>query len=229
MRPEIEHNWDLSPKEAIALQNRLRGKIKTQNLEPLTRIKRVAGCDVSYSKATDNCYAAVVIFSYPDLDIIEKSSAVAKAQFPYIPGLLSFREIPTLIEAFGKIKNVPDALVFDSQGYTHPRRFGLASHAGLLYGKISIGIAKTLLIGEHDEPPAMRGGFSVLKDPKTSEQLGWAVRTKSNCKPMFISPGHNISMEQSLEFVLSVPGKYRMPDITRLAHLYSNEIRLGCK
>lgn len=220
------HSWNLSPQDAISIQNELQKEIKLEKFLDLSEISIIAGTDVSYSKKNNMCYAAIIIFSYPDMKEIEKSNTALECQFPYIPGLLSFRELPALLKAFEKIKNIPQLIVFDSQGIAHPRRFGLACHAGLILDTPSIGLAKTRLIGKYDEPLNDKGSYSKLINEKNEKQIGWVIRTKDRCNPMFISPGFKITMEQTLEFALSNLGKYRIPDITRLPHIYSKSLNL---
>jgi len=226
MKIHKKHQWNLEPKSAINLQKELKKEISLNYHINLEKIKTVAGGDVSYSKKTNLCFAGIIIFSYPEMEIIEKSGAILEAGFPYIPGLLSFRELPPLIKAFEKISTKPDLIVLDSQGIAHPRQFGLASHAGLIFDIPSIGWAKTHLFGDFEEPGSNQGDFSPLTHPKSKEKIGWAIRTKKDCKLTFVSPGHKITLEQTLAFSLDNLGKYRMPAITRIPHFYSNELRL---
>jgi len=203
--------------EKLVFGNSCKCPVKLKNL------RLVAGADVSYSKKTDTCYAAIVVFDVSSEEIIEKRTSVQKSKYPYIPGLLSFREAPPLIAAFSRLKNDPDLLVFDAQGIAHPRRFGLASHLGYLYDKPSIGCAKSLLIGEYNPPGTKRGDWSYIRHKE--ETIGMAFRSKSGCKPIYLSPGHLMDMEWIRGFFKRLKGKYRLPDITRLAHILSNAVR----
>ncbi len=228
MKPEFHHRWDLSPKEAIRLQDRLakfllntrRDKCPLQ----LKDLEFVAGADVSYSKKTDTCYAAVVVFKFPSLEVVEERTAVRKSSYPYVPGLLTFREGPPLISAFSRLKNEPDLLVFDGQGIAHPRRLGLATHIGLIYGKPSIGCAKSVLTGEFTPPGPNVGDWSPLTDGE--DVIGCVLRTKVNCKPLFISPGVLMDVEWARRFIIHCLGRYRLPEIVRQPHLLSNRVRL---
>lgn len=225
MKPIINHSWDISIKEAKELQVSLREKLVLKSDFLLNNVSYIAGADVSYSKISNKCYAAIVVFKYPEMDIIEKSFAIKESSFPYVPGYLSFREAPSLIEAFSQLKTEPDILIFDSQGIAHPRRFGLASHLGVLFDKPSIGCAKNRLIGEYSEPENVKNATSTLKIG--SEIIGSVLKTKVNCKPIFISQGHKISLEDAIEIINKSTGKYRIPLPTREAHLLSNKIRLN--
>jgi deoxyribonuclease V len=180
-------------------------------------VRLVAGVDVSVSRATGKARAAVVVLSYPDLMLAEMAIAEGELTFPYVPGLLSFREIPLLAEALYKINKIPDLVLVDGQGIAHPRRIGLASHLGLLTGLPTIGCAKSRLCGEYDEPPQQAGEYTELKDK--GEVIGVALRTKQNCNPVFVSPGHMIGMKESAGWVAGLCRGYRLPQPVRLAHL----------
>ena len=213
----------------MRLQERLRASLRTgeKNICPLSfdGVRIIAGADVSYSKKTNTCYAAVVLFRFPGLEMIEEKTAVRRAAYPYIPGLLSFREARPLIAAFARLRNEPDLLVFDAQGIAHPRRFGLASHLGFLYDKPSIGCAKSLLIGDFVPPGARAGNWSYLKIGK--EIVGCVLRSRANCKPIYISPGHLMDVTWSRLFITNCLGRYRLPELTRRPHCLSNELRLN--
>jgi len=228
MKRILRHPWRLSIPEAICLQRRLAGLVRAGDSGKcplkIEAIRLIAGADVSYSKTTDTCYAAVVLLRFPDMTVVEERTAVLKSAFPYVPGLLSFREGEPLTRAFGKLRGRPDVLVFDAQGIAHPRRVGLASHMGLIYGIPSIGCAKTILCGTFEEPGEAAGDVSPLL--YKGEQVGAVLRTKSGCRPMFISPGHLMDVEWAFSFIRECPGRYRQPEVTRRAHLLSNRIRL---
>jgi len=215
------HQWELTPSEAIALQKELCKKILVPP-EKLS-VNSVAGVDVSYSKSDDRLFAAVCVFSYPEMIIIEEKAVDRRTKFPYIPGLLSFREIPPILEAFKKVTKRPDVILCDGQGIAHPRGFGLASHLGLLTGCPSIGCAKSRLVGEFAELGIHRGDEVPLyfKD----SQVGIVLRTRNGVKPLYISPGYKIDESQCREIVLTCTPRYRIPVPIRRAHNLVNERR----
>lgn len=217
------HRWDLSPQEAIVLQNTLRAMVQHQNSFDPTKVKRIAGADVSYSKQDNLLFAVVVVFSFPGLKLLEEKSFTAEATYPYVPGLLAFREGPSLIKAFKSIETVPDLVMFDGQGVSHPRGFGIATHLGVLLDKPSIGVAKTVLVGTYQEPALERGfNTSLLKDGR---EIGGVVRTRKRVKPVFVSAGHKIDLETAVDFVLKCSTRYRLPEPVRYAHMEANQLR----
>jgi deoxyribonuclease V len=224
MRQELLHRWDVAPQEAIEIQRRLRSAVI---LEPcdVSRIKLVAGADVSFDKDSDKIFAAVVVLELPDLNVVAKSGVMDVATFPYIPGLLSFREAPAVLKAWEKLERGPDALMLDGQGLAHPRRFGLACHLGLWVDIPSVGCAKSLLVGNYEEPSPEAGSHTPLVDK--SEVVGVALRTKDRTNPMFISPGHRVDLESAMALVMRCVKGYRQPEPTRQAHLYVNQLRRG--
>jgi deoxyribonuclease V len=215
------HSWDLAPSEAVALQLELAAQVETRT--PLSRCDLIAGADVSYNRFSPIFYAAVVVLRTDDWTIVETQGAVRESPFPYVPGLLSFREAPVLLEAFAKVKMVPDAVMCDGQGVAHPRRLGLASHLGLWLQVPCVGCAKSLLTGTFKEPGRKAGSLSPLMDH--GEVIGNVVRTKDNVKPLFISAGHKIDLPSSVRLVLSACQGYRLPEPTRQAHLHVNALR----
>ncbi|WP_423145959.1 deoxyribonuclease V [Rubrolithibacter danxiaensis] len=216
---------DLSPAEAIAQQVELQSKIQ---IIPINKnITSIASCDISFNRFSDVVYAGIIILSYPSLKEIGRITVKSKAEFPYIPGLLAFREIPALIEAWHKLNIKPDILICDGQGIAHPRRLGIATHFGLIADIPTIGCAKSLLTGKYTEPENSTFSYSFLYDKK--EVIGVALRTKKNCKPVYISPGNGINLEQSIEIIKNCTGKYRIPEPTRLAHLLVNQARIEDK
>jgi deoxyribonuclease V len=215
------NRWDVTYRQAVAIQDRLRKRIVRRG-GPV-RIRLVAGADVSYEKADDRFYAAVVVMTYPELRVVEQASASGRARFPYIPGLLTFREGPILLEAFEKIRSEPDLVIFDGQGYSHPRRLGLASHMGLLLDVPSIGCAKTRLCGEHTEPGRERGSTAALRH--SGELVGRVVRTRTGVKPVYVSVGHRISLSRAVKWVLATCRGLRLPEPTRQAHMLVNSLR----
>ncbi len=209
------HDWNLTPKEAVQLQRQIAGNIITSG-QP-EKLDLVAGIDISMKLFGKTGYAAVIVFSYPELEVVEEAYARAPIHFPYVPGLLSFREGPLVESAFVKLKSRPDLLIFDGHGIAHPRGTGIASHMGLKLNIPSIGCAKSRLCGEYMEPAPARGSSSALQDGK-GRQIGVVLRTRENVKPVFVSPGHLVGMEESAHIIMSCTGKYRIPIPTREAH-----------
>lgn len=216
MEPKHFQDWTLTPREAIALQRRLGEEEPLGAAPALEAVRTIVGVDVAYLRHTGKAYAAAIAFSYPDLERIKEATAVCATSYPYVPGLLSFREIPALMLALEQIAITPDVMLADGQGYAHMRRFGLARHLGWLYDVPSVGCAKTRLCGEFDMPAADAGAYSDLMD--RGEKIGEVLRTRANVKPMFISPGHRMDFETARALTLSCCKGRRMPEPTRLAH-----------
>lgn len=215
--PTLSHSWDLSPADAIALQKQLAAQvIRTAQLGP---VKTVAGVDASYEEGL--AQAAVVVLSYPELELIEYAVARRPVSFPYVPGLLSFREAPAVLDALEKLSARPDLLIFDGQGIAHPRRLGIASHLGLLIDLPAIGCAKSRLTGRYTEPGPERGDFSPLVD--RGETVGAALRSRPKTKPLFVSIGHRVDLPASIDYVLNCCRRYRLPETTRWAHRVAGE------
>ena len=214
------HDWNISAAEAIALQKQLVTQIDYHHPIDLKAVKLVAGVDVSVKPdpetGKDRSQAAVVVLTYPDMQVVETALATMPTPFPYIPGLLSFREGPVLEVAFGKLQAEPDLLIFDGMGRAHPRRIGIASHMGLWLQKPTIGCGKTLFVGHFKEPGNERGDFSELIDK--GEVIGAVLRTRPRVKPVFISVGHLADLPTSLKLVMACTSKYRLPDPIRAAH-----------
>jgi deoxyribonuclease V len=215
------HPWNLSQAEAVELQRRLAREVDTNS--PLASWDVVAGADVSYNRFSPIFYAVVVVLRASDWSIIEQQSAVGESPFPYIPGLLSFREAPILLEAFAKVRHRPDVVMVDGQGIAHPRRLGIASHLGLWLQVPTVGCGKSRLTGRYDEPGPNAGDTSPLRD--RGEVIGSVVRTKARTNPLYISPGHLIDLPSSVRLVLDACKGYRLPEPTRQAHLHVNEVR----
>lgn len=215
------HSWDVTPTEAAALQRQLAERLDTG--PPLTRCDLIAGADVSYDRFSSRIYAGVVILRMDDLSIVEKKGVACEATFPYIPGLLSFRETPVVLKAFAQVESTPDAVIVDGQGYAHPRRFGYACHLGLWLNLPSVGCGKTRLIGTHKEPGQKAGSVAPLKAGE--EIIGEVVRTKTGVKPVFVSVGYKIDLPSAVELVLATCRGYRLPEPTRQAHLHVNSLR----
>jgi deoxyribonuclease V len=221
--PEIKrlHSWDLSTAEARDLQVELAPRVDATR--SLKSYKTIAGADVSYDLRGKWLYAAVVILDAKTWNVVDKSAIVTEAKFPYVPGLLSFREAPAVIEAFEKLATWPDVLICDGQGIAHPRRIGLASHLGLWLGLPTIGAAKSWFHGEYEEPGPNRGDWSPLSDG--AQTIGAVVRTRTRVKPLFVSVGHRCDLTSAIAVVLAAAPQYRQPSTTRLAHNHVNELR----
>lgn len=215
------HAWDVSPKEAVQIQKDLAPLLRLSRLD--RPVRHVAGTDVSASRGSDRVWAAAVVCSYPDLRVLEQAWTEGRTSFPYIPGLLSFREIPVLLEALKGLKSRPDVILCDGQGTAHPRRMGLASHLGLWLDRPTIGSAKSRLVGEFSGLRTEKGGFSLLYHQ--GEVIGAAARTREGVKPVFVSPGNRITLEESLEIVFRCSPAYRVPEPVRKAHALVTRLR----
>ncbi len=207
------HPWDVSPAEAMQIQERLRSRVSTTNA--LTTVRTVAGVDIGIQG--DVARAAVVVLRYPDLTLLEKSLAELPVPFPYIPGLLAFREAPAILAACARLQSEPDLFIFDGQGLAHPRRMGIASHVGVILDRPSIGCAKSRLTGTHATPPPPAGTWVPLYDG--GEVIGAVVRSRANVSPLYVSIGHKVDLETAVQYVLSCCRGYRLPETTRQAHL----------
>ena len=225
MKIAHRHRWDLTPRAAISLQEKLRGKVVVEPLPPLGDGALIAGTDVSYDKHSDRLFAAVVVLRLPDLEIVEQATAVDHARFPYVPGLLSFREIPPLLECFRKLSVTPDVVLVDGQGLAHPRRFGLACHLGWLLELPTIGCAKCILCGSFEKLAAHRGATAPLIH--RGETVGVALRTRAGVQPIYVSTGHRADLTGATELVLRCATRYRLPEPTRAAHILGNQLRLA--
>lgn len=215
------HAWDVSSQEAIRIQKELRSRLDlAKSLGP---IGRVAGTDVSFSRKSGRIWAGVVVFSYPDLCKIEEQWIMDRVSFPYIPGLLSFRELPVLLKALERVKTDPQVILCDGQGIAHPRGLGIASHLGLLVDRPTIGCAKSRLVGKFSKVEEEKGCYVPLRYKE--RVVGAVVRTRLRVRPLFISPGNGISLDDSVKIVLECCGKYRMPEPTRQAHLLVSGLR----
>jgi deoxyribonuclease V len=209
------HRWDIPPAEAIALQRELASEVITSGNGG--DVHFVAGADISVPRGSRAGRAAIVVLSYPELELVEVKTGEAELGFPYIPGLLSFREAPLIIELFEKLSHKPDLLLVDGQGIAHPRRLGIASHLGLWLDVPTIGCAKSRLCGEHGEVGSEAGTAVDLKD--NEGVIGMVLRTRDGSKPIYISPGHKIGMGEAVAWTLRCTRGYRLPEPTRLAHL----------
>ena len=208
------HQWNLSPAEAVQLQQQLAYEVVAEDKFDLP-IKTVAGIDLGYDLKTETCRVVAVVLSFPALELLESSEAILPIQFPYIPGLLSFRETPAAIKALEKLTLTPDVILCDGQGLAHPRGFGIACHIGLLADVPTIGVAKSLLIGKFENLGEKRGSVAPLM--YKNQQVGAVLRTKDKVQPVYVSIGHRISLETATDLVLQCAPKYRLPETTRLA------------
>jgi deoxyribonuclease V len=222
-RITLLHDWNVPYHEAVAIQEKLRKRIRRSPLKG--EVKTVAGADVSFNRQGDTLYAALAVLKFPSLELVEHAVARGEAVFPYIPGLLSFREAPVVIKAFEKLSTVPDVLLCDGQGIAHPRGFGLASHLGLLIGIPSVGCAKSRLCGEHGEAGPEVGDWVPLRMDDRS--IGAVLRTRKGVKPLFVSVGHLINLRSAIRIVLRSGAGYRIPEPTRIAHHLVNDARRG--
>ena len=214
MARRIRHSWNLAPRAAIALQHRLRARV-IRTGRPRD-VRHVAGTDVGFERGGGIARAAIAVLAFPGLQLVDYSVARMPVRFPYVPGLLSFREIPVLLAALDRLRIRPDLLLCDGQGLAHPRRIGLASHLGLACGIPSIGVAKSRLIGEHGQPMQRRGAWVPLRD--TGETIGAVLRTRAHTQPVYVSIGHGLSLPVAVRFVLACTTRYRLPETTRWAH-----------
>ena len=215
--PRYRHPWDLSPQEAIELQRELVKRIVLEDRSDTYRT--VAGIDVGVRGKVAR--AAVVVMSLPELSILERVVIERPVSFPYVPGLLSFREAPVILETLARLESVPDVLLFDGQGYAHPRRMGIATHVGILLDHPAIGCAKSLLCGTYEQPAPGRGSYSWLWD--RGELIGAVVRTRANVRPVFVSAGHRVRLDSAISLVLRCTRGYRLPEPTRWAHRLASE------
>lgn len=209
------HEWQVTPDEAIEIQAELATMVSTKN--KISAVNFIAGVDISAPNSEGFAQAAVVVLDYPQLSLIERQVVHKKITFPYIPGLLSFREAPLIIAACEKLKNDPDLILVDGQGIAHPRRLGLASHLGLLWNKPTIGCAKSRLCGMHNTPDIERGSYAELIDK--GDVIGAVLRTRYNVSPVYISIGNKVDLKSAIDWTLNCCDGKRLPEPTRLAHL----------
>jgi deoxyribonuclease V len=208
------HPWNITTAQARDIQLKLKEKVIRQD-RLSTKIHYVAGVDVGFEDSGAITRAAVATLSFPELKLYEYAIARRQTSFPYIPGLLSFREIPAVLDALAKLKQLPDVLLCDGQGLAHPRRFGIACHLGVLTDIPAIGVAKTRLIGTHALVPDVKGGYALLMDD--NEEIGAVLRTRTGVKPVYVSIGHMISLPSAIALVMRCVTKYRLPETTRWA------------
>jgi deoxyribonuclease V len=222
MKPEPLHTWTVTPAVAVELQRQLHARLVLKPPAHL-RVRRVAGLDISTEKGRDVGWGGIVVLDADTLAPVLQASATVALPFPYVPGLLSFRELPVLAAVWEQLPERPDLLVFDGQGTAHPRRFGLACHGGLLFGVPSIGCAKSLLVGRHGPLGEERGATADILHK--GEVVGRAVRTRRGVQPVYVSPGHLMDLPTAVEWVLRLSPRYREPETTRHAHRLVNAVR----
>ena len=213
MKFQQRHDWSISLEEAVKIQTQLAAEVITS--DQLTPIEYVAGVDVGFEENGTIARAAVAVLSFPDLQLQETAIARSPTTFPYIPGFLSFREIPVIVKALEQISILPNLILCDGQGIAHPRRFGVACHLGVITDIPTIGVAKSLLLGKHEELPPLRGNWQSLQ--YKGENIGAVVRSRTNVKPLYVSIGHRLSLATAIDYVLRCTPKYRLPETTRIA------------
>lgn len=214
MKIEHRHEWVLTAEAAVVIQQELRQEVVTH--DQFGVVNYVAGIDVGFEEDGKITRAAVAVLTYPELQFCDQAIARRPTTFPYIPGFLSFREVPAVLDALERVQTVPHLLLCDGQGIAHPRRFGIACHLGVLTNIPAIGVAKSLLVGKYDEVPEERGAWVKLQHK--GDTIGAVLRTRPKTKPLFISLGHRISLETALAYVMGCTTKYRLPETTRHAH-----------
>jgi deoxyribonuclease V len=208
------HSWNVSVEEAIQIQDDLKDRIILKGT--FSKVRTIGGADVAYSKQGNLLFGAIVVLSFPDMEILDTATAEGKISFPYIPGLFSFREGPILIKTFQQLKLKPEIMIFDGQGIAHPRGIGLASHMGLYLDLPSIGCAKTPLLHEFIPPGPLKGSHEWIR--REGKKVGTVLRTKENVRPLFISPGHRIDFPTSNRLILETCKGFRFPEPLRKAH-----------
>lgn len=218
-----QHAWEVRPAEAIAIQRELRERIRLTAYDG--PIRYLGGTDLSYNRFSNTAHAVVVLLDYETLQLVGYAAVTSEMTFKYIPGLLSFREIPPLLRAWEQLPIEPDITLVDGHGYMHPRRMGIATHLGMMTGKPTIGCAKKMLVGTHPELPRTRGSYMPITHQ--NELVGHALRTKDGINPMYISPGTEIGFDQAHQIALHAARGYRLPEPTRQAHLTVNQLRRG--
>jgi len=217
----IKPRWNLSPREAMREQERLRERVVLE--DQFGEIRFVAGADLAFDPETETAFAGVIVYRFPALEEVERRSARLKLQFPYVPGLLSFREGPALAAVFARLRHEPDLILIDGHGRAHPRLFGIACHMGVLFDKPTIGCGKSLLVGEHEMPANPAGSIAPLWFK--GEKVGEVLRTRDGVRPIYVTVGHRVSLATAVEHVKGCCDGYRIPKPTRQADHYVGELR----
>jgi len=221
MKPRIKPRWNLTPREAMREQVHLRERVLLT--DDFKAVRRVAGADLAFDPVTDTAFAGVIVYRFPEMQEVERRMARRKLRFPYVPGLLSFREGPVLLAAFARLRAQPDLILIDGHGRAHPRLFGIACHIGVLLDKPTVGCAKSLLVGEHEEPSAKAGSTTPLWF--RGERVGEVLRARDNVKPIYVTTGHRVSLDSAVQLVKQCCDGYRIPRPTREADHYARELR----
>jgi len=221
MKPVLRTNWNLTPRAAIRLQERLRDRVVLR--DRLGRVRFVAGADLAFDPESNLAFAGVIVYRFPKLEEVERQMASRDLRFPYVPGLLSFRESPVLLAAFRRVRTEPDVILIDGHGLAHPRRFGIAGHLGVLLDKPTIGCAKSLLVGEHQELGLEAG--STVPLTHQGEQVGIVLRTRDGVKPIYVTQGHRVSLATAVRLVQACVDGFRIPRPTREADQYVRNLR----
>jgi len=213
---------NLTTKQAIEIQNKLRKQVRLKN--SFKRLRSIAGCDLAFTKDGKKAIGGVIVYSWPNLKEIERQFYIGKVTFPYIPGLLAFREAPILLKTIEKLKTEPDLFIFDGQGIAHPRKMGIATHMGLLLDKPTIGCAKSRLVGKYQEPGKKRGSISPLLT-NDGRRIGNVVRTRDHVRPIFVSPGHKIDFQTAIRIMMDCADGFRIPKPTREADHWVAQVK----
>jgi len=221
MIPRLETRWNLTPREAMRLQESLRERVELE--DRFGDIHYVAGADLAFDPETEVAFAGVIVYRFPGLEEVERRMARRKLRFPYVPGLLSFRECPILLAAFARLRTEPDLILIDGHGRAHPRRFGIACHVGILFDKPTIGCAKSRLVGEHQEPGERAGSTAPLM--LEGERLGVVLRTRDGVRPIYVTTGHRVSLDSAVGLVKQCVEGFRIPKPTREADHYVRDLR----
>jgi len=221
MEPRLETRWNLTPREAMRLQEGLRERVELK--DRFGDMRYVAGADMAFDPDTEVAFAGVIVYRFPGLEEVERRMARRKLRFPYIPGLLSFRESPVLLAAFARLRTEPDFILIDGHGRAHPRRFGIACHIGILLDKPTIGCAKSLLVGEHQEPGKRAGSTTPLM--LEGERIGVVLRTRDDVRPIYVTTGHRVSLDSAVRLVKQCVDGFRLPKPTREADHYVRDLR----
>ena len=221
MQPQLETRWNLTPREAMRLQESLREHVELQ--DRFGEIRFVAGADMAFDPETEVAFAGVIVYGFPGFEEVERRMARRQLRFPYIPGLLSFRESPVLLAAFARLRTEPDLILIDGHGLAHPRRFGIACHIGILFDKPTIGCAKSRLVGEHQEPGKKAGSTTSLM--LEGERIGVVLRTRDDVRPIYVTTGHRVSLDSAVALVKQCLDGFRIPKPTRQADHYVRDLR----
>jgi len=221
MKTKLRVRWNLTPQQAVRLQQAWRERVERQ--DRCGPLHYVAGADMAFDAETNNAFAGVIVYRFPELEEVERRTARRTLCFPYVPGLLSFREGPVLLAAFAQLQVAPDVILIDGHGIAHPRRFGIACHLGLVLDTPTIGCAKSILVGDAVEPAAQAGSTSPLVDK--GERVGVALRTRDGVRPIYVTIGHRVSLESAVGIVGQCVDGFRIPKPTREADHWVGELR----